>query len=118
MKLRAVLAPFLLAGTVLAQAPAKPGPEVKKLDFFVGTWKGEGIIPPGPWGAAGKYTVTLTNEWMDGNFFLIGHAESKMPPGLGAIAFRLGSRATTPTRKRISSPSTITKAVTELRMAV
>ena len=90
MKLRTVLAFSLVTGSVLAQVPTKPGPEVKKLDFFAGTWKAEGTVPPGPWGAGGKYSVTHTNEWMDGNFFLINHSASKMPPGLGGDSLSFG----------------------------
>jgi hypothetical protein len=117
MKLRTVLALILLAGTISAQTPAKPGPEVQKLDFFVGTWKAEGTIPPGPWGAGGKYSVTHTNEWMSGNFFLISHSESKMPPGLGGDRTSIRLQATTPTRKRIPTPNSIAKVDTELRKA-
>ena len=63
---------------------------MKKLDFFAGTWKGEGTISPGPWGTGGKYSITHKNEWMDGNFFLINHSESKMPPGLGGESSSFG----------------------------
>jgi len=83
MNLRTVLAAVLLAGSALAQMPAKPGPEVKKLDYFVGTWTAEGTIPLGPWGAGGKFSVTHTSEWMTGNFFLETRSEIRMPPELG-----------------------------------
>ena len=66
-----------------APSPAEPGPEVKKLDYFAGTWKGEGTIPPGPWGAGGKYSVTHTQQWLAGRFFLLCHSDIKMPPELG-----------------------------------
>jgi len=61
----------------------KPGPEVKKLDYFVGTWTTEGTIAQGPWGAGGKFSSTETSEWMDGNFFLVSHGDFKMPPEIG-----------------------------------
>ncbi len=61
----------------------KPGPEVKKLDYFVGTWTTEGTIAQGPWGAGGKFSATGTSEWMDGNFFLASHGDFKMPAELG-----------------------------------
>jgi hypothetical protein len=83
VKLRTVLAIILLVGCALAQIPAKPGPEVKKLDYFAGTWTAEGTIPPGPWGAGGKFSVTHKNEWIAGNFFLESRSEFKMPPALG-----------------------------------
>lgn len=85
VKFKAVFASILVlsAACALAQMPAKPGPEVKKLDYFVGTWTTEGTIAQGPWGAGGKFSATDTTEWMDGGFFLVGHSEFKMPPELG-----------------------------------
>ena len=83
MNVRTVLAIILLAGSALAQMAAKPGPEVKKLDYFVGTWTAEGTIPPGPWGAGGKFSVTHTNEWIAGNFFVESRTEFEMPSALG-----------------------------------
>jgi hypothetical protein len=83
VNLRTVFAVILLSGLALAQMPAKPSPEVQKLDYFVGTWTAEGTIPPGPWGAGGKFSVTHTNEWMAGNFFLETHSDFRMPPDLG-----------------------------------
>lgn len=80
---------ILLAATVFfalsacAQMDSKPGPEVKKLDAFVGSWTTEGTVAQGPWGQGGKFTSTSTSEWMPGNFFLEGHAEFKMPPEIG-----------------------------------
>jgi hypothetical protein len=76
---------FLLFITAFAwpQMSVKPGPEVKKLDYFVGTWTTEGTIAQGPWGAGGKFSSTETSEWMDGNFFLVSHGDFKMPPEIG-----------------------------------
>lgn len=90
MNLRTILAVIILAGSALTQAPPTPGPEVKKLDFFVGTWTEDGTIPPGPWGAGGKYSITHTNEWMKGNFFLISRKQSRMPPDLGGETEQIG----------------------------
>jgi hypothetical protein len=73
----------LIAASAWAQMAPTPGPEVKKLDFFVGTWTSEGIIAQGPWGAGGKFTSTDTADWMPGKFFVEGHADFKMPPELG-----------------------------------
>ena len=63
--------------------PPTPGPEVKKLDYFLGTWTVEATIGQGPWGSGGKFTSTDTTEWMPGSFFLERHADFKMPPELG-----------------------------------
>jgi Protein of unknown function (DUF1579) len=61
----------------------KPGAEVKKLDYFVGTWTTEGTVSQGPWGAGGKFSVTETAEWMPGDFFVQGHGDFKMPAEVG-----------------------------------
>jgi hypothetical protein len=78
-----VAASVLFAISARAQMDAKPGPEVKKLDYFVGTWTTEGTVAPGPWGAGGKFSSTNTTEWMPGNFFIVGHTDTKMPPEAG-----------------------------------
>jgi uncharacterized protein DUF1579 len=80
---RTVLAIIFLSGFALAQMPAEPNPELKKLEYFVGTWTAEGTISPGPWGEGGKFSVSHTYSWMAGNFFLESHSEFKMPPDLG-----------------------------------
>jgi len=66
-----------------AQMAPTPGPEVKKLDYFAGTWTTEATIGQGPWGAGGKFISTSTTEWMPGNFFIESHSDFKMPPELG-----------------------------------
>ena len=79
-----VSAVILLAVSAFAQmAPPKPGPEVKKLDLFVGNWTTEGTVSPGPWGQGGKFTGTDTMEWMNGEFFIVGHSSFSMPAELG-----------------------------------
>jgi hypothetical protein len=54
-----------------------PGParELKKLDYFVGTWILEGEIKPGPMGPGGTMTETGRNQWMEGGFFLVVRSE-------------------------------------------
>jgi hypothetical protein len=78
-----VTALMMLAVSSWGQMGGKPGPEVKKLDYFLGTWTTEGTIGQGPWGAGGKFSSTDTTEWMNGDFFLIGHGDFKMPPEVG-----------------------------------
>jgi Protein of unknown function (DUF1579) len=82
---------ILLSLPAPAQMPAKPGPEVKKLEYFVGSWTSEGTIVQGPWGMGGKFSSANTAEWMPGDFFVVGHADFKMPPEVGgdgkAVAF-------------------------------
>ena len=78
------LAAIVLASlSAWAQMAPKPSPEVKKLDYFVGSWTTDATIAPGPWGNGGKFTATGTTEWMDGSFFVVTHSDFKMPPELG-----------------------------------
>ncbi|HEY3971407.1 MAG TPA: DUF1579 family protein [Candidatus Sulfotelmatobacter sp.] len=74
---------ILVAVSAWAQMGGAPGAEVKKLDYFVGTWNAEGAIAQGPWGAGGKFTSTGTTEWMPGGFFLVRHSDVTMPSELG-----------------------------------
>jgi Protein of unknown function (DUF1579) len=60
-----------------------PGPEVARLDYFVGSWSVEGIIPAGSWGVGGPFSWTDKTEWLAGNFFVVGHWDFKMPVDLG-----------------------------------
>lgn len=85
MKQKAILASALALFPISAwaQTTPKPGPEVKKLDYFVGSWTTEGMVGQGPWGAGGKFTWSETTEWMTGNFFVVGHSDFKMPAEVG-----------------------------------
>jgi hypothetical protein len=70
----------LISGvTVVAQQPAgtlQPSPEHRKLGVFVGTWKDEAELKPGPFGPRGKIHITETCEWFTGGFSLVCHSES------------------------------------------
>src|SRR5580704_13561378 len=70
-----------------AQMPT-PAPELKKLDYFAGTWTDEADMKPGPMGPGGKMTMSEKNEWMPGGFFLTLHSSfnSEMANGSG-VAF-------------------------------
>jgi hypothetical protein len=52
-------------------AAPTPPPELKKLDYFVGTWKSTGELKPGPMGPGGKFTELTHTSWMEGRFFLV-----------------------------------------------
>src|SRR5262252_5696386 len=65
--------------SVVAQSPraAGPSPELKKQDFFVGTWELEGVTKSSPFGPGGqKFKGTESLEWMPGGFFLLVHEYS------------------------------------------
>ncbi|HEY7612705.1 MAG TPA: DUF1579 family protein [Gemmatimonadales bacterium] len=72
-----------LAPAVAGQAapPQKPGPEHQRLGFFVGKWKVEGEVKPGPMGPGGKLTGTDNCEWFEGQFTVICRSESRGPSG-------------------------------------
>jgi hypothetical protein len=74
---------LLWAAAAIAQAPPKPGPELKKLDVFVGTWTLDGAMKPGAMGAGGTMTETEKCDWMDGGFFLVCHSDYKSTMGNG-----------------------------------
>jgi hypothetical protein len=80
-----VLAALAAAGAApaWAQGPASaaPGPEHKRLGFYVGTWTVEGELKPGPMGPGGKFTSTDTCEWFDGGFAVVCRSEGRMPGG-------------------------------------
>src|SRR5262245_19454671 len=69
-----------------AQAPtaspiATTPPEVQKLAYYVGTWKGEVEAKSGPFGPAGKLSSTTTGEWFAGGVHLVCRGEEKGPTG-------------------------------------
>jgi hypothetical protein len=53
----------------------QPAPQLRKLDYFTGTWRLEGEVKPGPLGPGGKLTETDRNHWMQGGFFLVVRSE-------------------------------------------
>lgn len=64
---------FVPAGSAQMQMP-KPGPELKKLDYFLGNWTCDGDMKPGAMGPGGKSTMTENSKWMDGGFFVVAHS--------------------------------------------
>lgn len=75
----------LLGGVLaMAQAPAappKPGPEHKRLGYFVGKWQGSGEMKPGPMGPGGKMTWTETCGWFTGGYAIMCNTDMKGPMG-------------------------------------
>src|SRR5215472_10481099 len=60
-----------------AREVASPSQELKKQDFFVGTWTLEGTTKSSPYGPGGqKFKSTEQLEWMPGGFFLLVHSYS------------------------------------------
>ena len=84
---------LLLGITLLARAQteiAKPVPQLRKLDYFAGTWTAEGDVKPGVMGRGGKFTGTNRVRWMDGAFFLVTHSEFSGALGRGTETAYMG----------------------------
>ncbi|HET7163331.1 MAG TPA: DUF1579 family protein [Rhodanobacteraceae bacterium] len=63
-----------------AQQP-KPSPQVQKLGYYLGSWRGEGETKSGPFGPAGKLSSTMSCEWFAGGFQLICRGQERGPTG-------------------------------------
>jgi hypothetical protein len=74
---------ILTAGAMGQQQPPKPGPELKQLDVFAGSWTLEGTMKPGTMGPGGSMTETEKCEWMEGGFYLVCHSDYKSSMGNG-----------------------------------
>jgi Protein of unknown function (DUF1579) len=76
---------LMMGVSMRAQAPQgapMPGPEVKRLGFFVGTWKEVGTAHMGAMqGPEGKVTSTTKYEWLAGGFFIVGHSDTTTSMG-------------------------------------
>jgi hypothetical protein len=97
---RILSACVVMAVVTLTAAPAasgqgapKPGPEHKRLGFFVGKWNVEGELKPGPMGPGGKFTASDTCEWFEGGFSVVCRSEGKMPTGASRSLGILGYSA-------------------------
>ena len=93
--LSAILGFLTLLLGILLPAPAqieraKPARELRKLDYFLGTWAAEGEIKPGPLGPGGKFTGTNHVQWMEGGFFLVTHSEFHGAIGKGTETAYMG----------------------------
>ena len=80
-----LLAPCFASGQAQTGEASRPGPEVRKLGYYVGTWKGEGEAKAGPFGPAGKLSSTMTCEWFTGQFHVVCRGEEAGPTGKRAF---------------------------------
>lgn len=84
---------LVLASVAVAQAPQmpKPGPEIEKLQYFVGTWTAEYELKPGPMGPGGMVTAVDESRWMPGGFFVEtrtdGHGAMGVLKGLAIMGY-------------------------------
>ena len=78
----------------------KPGPEVKKLGYFVGTWSSSGDMKENAFGMpAGKFTMTSKCEWFTGGYQVVCHDTGKGPMGpmhsMGIISYNADDKTYT-----------------------
>lgn len=73
--------PRLAFGQAQTAQPPRPGPEVQKLAYYLGTWKSEGELKTSPSGPTAKFSGTDTCEWFAGGFHLICRGEGTGPRG-------------------------------------
>ncbi len=90
--LQVILTAVLLSAAALAQMEQqpKPGPELKKLDAFAGTWTLDGTMKPSSMGPGGSMTENEKCEWMEGGFYLVCHSDYKGTMGSGVGLSVLG----------------------------
>jgi hypothetical protein len=81
--LSAIAMLFLLPCAAFAQTGGtpKPGPEVQKLGYYVGTWEGHGQSKGGPFGPAGRLSSKMTCDWFAGGFQVVCRGEETGPTG-------------------------------------
>src|SRR5436309_760948 len=74
----ALISILIVAALCAAQEMPKPGPELKKIDIFAGSWNLDGDIKPAAHGGSGgKVVETEKCDWMEGDFYLVCHIEFK-----------------------------------------
>jgi len=95
-----LVAAFSLTAPALAAeagAKPKPGPEHQKLGYFVGKWKGEGVMHENPFMPGGKFSSSGTCEWFDGKFAVVCRDSGKGPMGptkmLGIMTYSTEEKA-------------------------
>lgn len=76
-----LIAAHIASGQAVSDQQPKPGPEVQKLAYYLGTWRGEGEAKSGPLGPAGKLSSTMTCDWFAGGFHLVCRGEESGPTG-------------------------------------
>ena len=75
-----IVAQAVVGDAETAREPV-PSPEVGKLGYYVGTWRGEGAAKEGPFGPGGKLSSTTICEWFAGGFQLVCRGEESGPTG-------------------------------------
>jgi len=93
MSIGSSIALLLISGftaLALAQAPPeppRPGPEHKKLEYFLGTWKTESEVKANAYMPAGKSVTTETYTLGPGGFFVECRKEGQIPTTRAIMAY-------------------------------
>ena len=84
------------AGLVAQAPPQKPGPEHRKLDYFVGKWTSTGEMKASPMGPAGKLSMNDTCEWFQGGFAVVCNSQGTSPSGptksIGVMGYNMDQK--------------------------
>jgi hypothetical protein len=95
----ASLAGLIFASLMAQTPPSKPGPEHKRMDYYVGTWTVDAEVKASPFGPAGKTTGKQTVEWLPGGFFVVFRWDAKttMGPvqGMGVMGYNAAVKSYT-----------------------
>jgi hypothetical protein len=67
--------------TPTSQSEIEAKPEIQRLAYYLGNWRGEGETKSGPFGPAGKLSSTMTCDWFTGGFHLVCRGEERGPTG-------------------------------------
>jgi hypothetical protein len=100
-RLLVIVVVLAFAVPCLAQTaqPPKPGPEVQRLGYYLGTWKSEGEAKASAFGPAGKFSMMDTCEWFPGGFQVVCRGEGIGPAGkmtsMGILAYDTEAKAYT-----------------------
>jgi len=86
------------AGSVVSGniRPAEPGPEVRRLDVFIGRWITQGQLANGAGEPAGRIIASDVYEWAPGGFFVLHSAYGRIGEvrggGVEVIGYNLSTR--------------------------
>jgi hypothetical protein len=75
------LAPCVAAAQVQINTAPTPGPEVGKLGYYVGTWKGHGTSEGGPSAPPGKLSSEMNCDWFAGGFQVVCRGDETSASG-------------------------------------
>lgn len=76
-----MLSPCFAFGQDSQGQTSKPGPEVQKLSYYIGTWEGHGQAHASPFGPAGALSSRQTCSWFAGKFQVICKGVEHGPTG-------------------------------------